>query len=398
MGVKPVIADRDRAEETPFLRRNLVQSLVTVGLSVSDAAEVAQRVRVQLDAEGGAVDEERLRALVSVDLERHFGARTGLLYRSAQLQGRILVRNGRRLEPFSVGVLTRHLEGCGIRFEEASRGAHLVESQLRELDTPVVDHRTLRRIVYATLSQRCCAAGADRFLSRCHLQDSATPLILLIGGATGVGKSTVATRLAYLLDIVRTQSTDMMREIIRCYLAGHVAPTLGFSSFDAWKGLPRAGPLARQPPDEDPVVAGFLAQCGNVKVALEATIERAVKERHDLIVDGVHVLPSWLDLTGIAAKAVVIPLVLAVTTKSRLDEHLLQRSKEQPDRDSDLHRRTLDAIWQLQGFMVEQAEREGVPVIANWNLDETVWTIMDVIMHQVGVRFPPDPDRLFALG
>ena len=100
----------------------------------------------------------------------------------------------------------------------------------------------------------------DSFLSRCRFNDSGEPLIILLGGATGTGKSTLATRLAYLLDIVRTQSTDMMREIIRCYLVPHVAPTLGYSSFDAWRGLPQVEGSAASA--QDPVIAGFLAQFG----------------------------------------------------------------------------------------------------------------------------------------
>jgi 2-phosphoglycerate kinase len=100
------------------------------------------------------------------------------------------------------------------------------------------------------------------------------------------------------LDIVRTQSTDMMREIIRCYLVPHVAPTLGYSSFDAWRGLPQVEGSAASA--QDPVIAGFLAQFGTVRVALEATIVRAVKERTDLIVDGVHVMPTYLGPGGVA--------------------------------------------------------------------------------------------------
>jgi len=186
----------------------------------------------------------------------------------------------------------------------------------------------------------------------------------------------------------------MMREIIRCYLVPHVAPTLGFSSFDAWRGLPEVEPLPTSAATENPVVSGFLAQFGTVRVALEATIQRAVKERHDLIVDGVHVLPSRLDLVGIEEKAVVVPLVLAVTTLAKLDDHLLRRSREQPDRDSDRHRSTLEGIWQLQAFMVDQADKAGIPVIANWSVEETIESTMDQVMGQIGKRFPPDPSSL----
>ncbi len=395
MGARLFVVDSELGDRTPFLRGILVQSLVALGLSFPDAYDLTQHIRGLLDKEGGPVEKARLRDMVAAELEQRFGAQTRLAYTTERPRdGQITVRTGTREEAFSVGVLTRHLEGCGIRFEEATRGAHLVQSFLRERADPVIDHRELRRIVFETLSQRCCAEAAHRYLSRCHLRDSGVPLILLIGGATGAGKSTVATRLAYLLDIVRTQSTDMMREIIRCYLVPHVAPTLGYSSFDAWRGLPGVDARRSQPESDDLVVSGFLAQFGTVKVALEATIARAVKEQHDLIIDGVHVLPSRLDLAAIGQKALIVPMVLAVTTRGRLDDHLLRRGREQPRRDSEHHRRTLDEIWRLQAFMVDQAERNGIPVIATWGLDETVASVMDEVVRQIGIRFPPRSESL----
>jgi 2-phosphoglycerate kinase len=184
----------------------------------------------------------------------------------------------------------------------------------------------------------------------------------------------------------------MMREIIRCYLVPHVAPTLGYSSFDAWRGLPRIEGSAASA--QDPVVAGFLAQFGTVRVALEATITRAVKERTDLIVDGVHVLPTHLDLTEVQDKAVLVPLMLAVTTRDRLDEQFKRRGHEAPDRDSDRHREMLSEIWTLQTFMVDQAQKADIPVLVNWDMNETVSHVMDEVMRRIGERFPPDPEVL----
>jgi len=66
------------------------------------------------------------------------------------------------------------------------------------------------------------------------------------------------------------------------------------------------------------VIAGFLPQHANVKPALEATIARARKERHDLIVDGVRVLPMELDLASACEAAVVVSVMLTVTTRQQL--------------------------------------------------------------------------------
>jgi 2-phosphoglycerate kinase len=392
MSDKPFIKDPETGRRMPFLGGVLVQSLVSIGLSFPDAYEVAQRMRSKLEQEGRPVEASRLREMVGEDLEHRFGPQVRLAYAIGNTQGhQIKVRTGHREEAFSVGLLTRRLEGSGIRYEDAVRGAQLVDRALRERGESVVDRGALRRIVFETLQSSCCPESADRYLSRCRFRDSGLPLILLMGGATAVGKSTAATRLASLLDIVRIQSTDMMREIIRCYLMGHVAPTLDYSSFDAWRGLPEVDPLLTRRAPDNLIVSGFLAQFGNIKVALEATIARAIKEREHLIIEGVHVLPSRLNLASIADKAVVIPLVLALTTRASLEDHLIQRSHEQPDRESANHRRKLEEIWTLQTFMIDQAERSGIPVIAARGADETVASVMDEVMRQIGRRFPPCP-------
>ena len=388
---KPFVIEHSTGRKNPFLRGILVQSLVTAGISFQDAYDVARHIRERLDAQEGPLDTQHLRQLVAEELERRFGAVVRRLYEAEGQRDRpLLIHKNGRVEPFSIGVLTRYLEGCGIPHQDAAKGARLVHDHLRSRSEAMIERESLRRIIYETLNQDCCHGAADRFLSRCRFNDSGEPLIILIGGTTGAGKSTVAAQLAYLLDIVRTQSTDMMREIIRSYLVPHVAPTLDFSSFDAWRGLPHAGESS----GDDPIITGFLSQFGIVRVALEATIQRAVKERQHLIVDGVHVLPSHLDLEAIRHKAILAPLMIAVTTRTHLDDHLVQRSREQPDRDSAHHREMLDAIWQLQSFLVDQAEKAGVPVIANWDPEETLASIMEEINARIRERFPPDPQAM----
>jgi 2-phosphoglycerate kinase len=396
---KLFVIDSATGQKVPFLRGVLVQSLIAVGLPFSDAYNLAHRVRGRLDASEETWDTVRLHKLVADEIEHSFNKERRRAYELGDAQTRpVLVAKAGREEPFSVDLLGRHLEGCGVRNEEALEVASLVQESLRRHGQGSIDRSGLRRIVYDTLRATCNADTAENFLSRCRFDDSGEPLIILIGGATGAGKSTVASRIAYLYDIVRTQSTDMMREIIRCYLVPHVAPTLDYSSFDAWQGLPEIDPVRGQTTTDNPVVSGFLAQFDTVKVALEATIQRAVMERNDLIVDGVHVLPVGLDLSTINDTAVVVPVMLAVATMERLDDQLKRRSREQPHRDAKHQRQALERIWELQGFMAGQAEKAGVPVISGDELGETVEQVIDEIMRRIALRFPPDLSVLAETG
>jgi len=391
---KLIVIRSSTDEKVPFLRGVLVQSLTDVGLPFEDAYAVAQGIREELERSEGITTPE-LRQLVAKDVEKRFGQPMREAYEAGREADReILVHSPTRERPFSVGILSRQLRGCAIGTDEALEAARSVQEVLRRRAILEIEHRDLRRVIFETLGEEISTEAAERFLSRCRFEDSGEPLILLIGGATGTGKSTVTSELAYLLSITRTQSTDIMREIIRCYLVPHVAPTLAYSSFDAWRGLPEVEPLEGQMISDNPVVTGFLSQFGTVKVALEATIHRAIQERHHLIVDGVHVLPSRLDLKGTRKKAVVVTAMLVVTTIERLSRQITHRSREQPERSSSLHRDRIDSIWELQSFFIDQAERAAIPVIANWSVDETVQQIVREVMAEILARYPPDEAAL----
>jgi 2-phosphoglycerate kinase len=186
----------------------------------------------------------------------------------------------------------------------------------------------------------------------------------------------------------------MMREIIRSYLAPHVVPTLGYSSFDAWRGLPEIKTPEGQRETDNPVIAGFMAQSANVRSALEATIARVLKERHDMIIDGIHVLPMELDLSKARKAAVVVPVMLAVTTRNQLENQLSWRSREQPDRVSSSYLEKMDAIWELQSFLLNLADKANVPIIANWSIEDTVREILLEVNRRISERYPPDPGIL----
>ena len=271
------------------------------------------------------------------------------------------------------------------------RGARMVHAALRKTGHREIDHKALRRVIYRCLSEHCSQDIADRYLSWRRFENSGTPLVILIGGTTGCGKSTVSAELAYRLDIARHQSTDMMREIIRSYLSPQMIPTLGYSSFEAWRGLPGSEGMVK-PPIENPVVAGFLSQFTAMKLALEATIERSINERHHLILEGVHVVPTEMDLDKFEKQAVIIPIKLASMKKKLLQKQLQRRGREEGRGKSEHQIEYLDDIWELQSWLLDEADRDGIAIIENWYIEDTVRAALDLIIGALMKRFPPHPD------
>lgn len=388
---KLFIIESDTNERIPFLRGVLVESLVRTGLSFQDAYLVAQSIRGKLgnNAQNNAeITTDALKKRVFAEVRDRFGSRLAKSYQLGSSRERqIMIQTSTDELPFSAGILSRSLQACAIERMDALETAKQVHESLQKGEKTLIDHVALRDIVYQRLKEHCSQSAADRFLSWRRFKESGLPLIVLVGGITGTGKSTLTTELAYQLNIVRTQSTDMMREIVRCYLPPTEIPTLSYSSFEAWRGLTEEGQSESEAGDAE-VIRGFLSQYKVVKHGLEATIYRAVKENHDLIIDGVHVLPSKLELDIARDQAIVIPMMLAVPHKKTLRKRLKYREREQPERASSRYLKQLDQIWILQSYLVMEAEEHKIPLIINIEIEETLNEILMHISNTISRYFP----------
>jgi 2-phosphoglycerate kinase len=387
---KLFIIESSTGERIPFLRGVLVESLVRAGLSFQDAYLVAQSIRGNLE-NNTEISTDTLRERVSAEVRERFGSSLAKSYELGSSRERqIMVQTSTDEVPFSAGILSRSLQACAIHRMDALETAKRVHESLQKGETTVIDHVALRKIVYERLKEHCSQSVAERFLSWRRFKESDLPLIVLVGGITGTGKSTLTTELAYQLNIVRTQSTDMVREIVRCYLPPTKIPTLSYSSFEAWRGLKEDGESVHES-DDTAVIRGFLSQFKVVKQGLEATIHRAVKENHDLIVDGVHVLPSKLELDIARDQAIVIPLMLVVPHKKTLRKRLKHREREQPERASSRYLKQLDQIWILQSYLVSEAEEHKIPLIINREIEEALDEILMHISNTITRHFPANP-------
>lgn len=384
---KLFITEGTSGEKIPFLRGVLVESLARAGLSFQDAYLLAQDVRDSL-ANKSEITIETLKQQVSEELRERFGASLAKSYELGTSQERqIMVRTENEQVPFSAGILSRSLQACAIDRTDALETAKQIHEYLRRGDSSIIDHIDLRQIIHEQLKEHCSKSAAKRFLSWERFRDSGLPLIVLVGGITGTGKSTLTTELAYQLNIVRTQSTDMMREIVRCYFPPKKIPTLSYSSFEAWRGLKKEDDPSSDADDEE-VIRGFLSQFEIVQRGLEATINRAVKETHDLIVDGVHVLPSKLELDFTKDQAIVIPLMLVVPNKKTLTKRLKRRAKEQPERASSRYLEQIEKIWTLQSYLVAEAEEHKIPMILNVDAEEALQELLGHISKTITQHFP----------
>lgn len=191
------------------------------------------------------------------------------------------------------------------------------------------------------------------------------PVILLIGGATGTGKSTVATEAAHRLGINRVTSTDFFRQTLRAFFAPEYMPSIHRSSFDAGDG--------------ETLVDAFVEQAGNVLIAVEASVERALQEGWSLVLEGVHLVPGMLSVE--ADDAIIVQCVLSIEDEAAHAAHFwIRDATSQGLRPVQKYLDRLSDIRRLQDYIVERARDTGVPVIENANVEQAIGAVIELVL------------------
>jgi 2-phosphoglycerate kinase len=286
-----------------------------------------------------------------------------------------LVSDGHRV-PFSKGLLATALTSTGLPPQRAYAVALDVEWQLLQADEHEISVDELRLRVEKVLGD----SGEQMYLQRYRIWNRMAaedrPVIVLIGGATGVGKSTIAAQVAQRLGIVRVISTDAIRQTMRAFFSENLMPSVHHSSYEA--GLAVRMPVG---PGVDAGLLGFMEQVEMVSVGIGAIIDRATKERTSLVVEGVHMVPGMLtpapaDISGV----LLLPLVVSVRDEALHRSHFLVR--EQQTSGKRVLARYLQGfaeIRKIQAFILERAATEGTLVVDNINIDDTVGTVVDAL-------------------
>jgi len=273
--------------------------------------------------------------------------------------------------------MAKTLAGTGLRPERAYELARLIEQELvreHEEDTFTEEHlNELAAQVLAEHEGEEAVRGLKRYRT---LQELDLPLILLIGGATGTGKSTVTTEVAHRLGITRVASTDFVRQTMRAFFSVDFMPSIHYSSFNA------AAAVAAPAEAKDPTLVGFNDQTRNVLVGVRAVIDRALTERYSMALEGVHVVPGLVPAA--VEGAVVVQALLAIEDEDEHARHFWVRDAGSEGlRPVAKYLDSLGDIRRIQAYLVERAEKAGVPVIENSRVERTAEAVIRLVLEQV---------------
>ena len=280
--------------------------------------------------------------------------------------------------PYSKGLMAQTLMATGLAPEQAYAVAAAVERRLRRRGPAALTLAGLREIACEQLGDQQGDVLIARFRQWQRLRRLETPLIVLIGGATGVGKSTLATELAHRLGITRVIGTDMVRQTMRAFFAPELMPAIHTSSFDAASAV-----RVPVPRETDLSKVGFIEQTKAVSVGIEALIARGIDEAQRMVVEGVHIVPGFLERSR-WREALVLEFVLAVSDRDRHRSHFTVRDWEtggiRPLRRYVEH---FAQIRRIQKYIVSRAREMDVPVVDGASLDENLSAVLGTILDRV---------------
>jgi 2-phosphoglycerate kinase len=277
-------------------------------------------------------------------------------------------------QPFSKGLMARALIRAGVTAERAVELARTIEKDLSERGRHILDLERLEELAIDVLGEED-GMSAIRHLRRTNeLRELDIPVIVLIGGATGTGKSTVATEVAYRLGITRVTSTDFVRQTMRAFFSPEFLPAIHMSSFDAGKALPSA-----QEAEVDPLLHGFLEQTRHVLVGVQAAVDRSLEEGWSTVLEGVHLVPGMLP--GQIESALTVECVVAIENEETHAGHFWIRDLSSDGvRPLDKYLDRIGDIRYLQDFIVERAQVEGVPVIENSEREKAISAVLELVL------------------
>lgn len=295
----------------------------------------------------------------------------------------IVVRRRDSGLPYSKGFMAQSIMATGLAPARSYELARCIEERLRRTGVTEVSLLELRSLTEAVLLEKEGADAVERFRGWQRLDRMDRPLVVLIGGTAGTGKSTLATSLAHRLGITRLTATDMIRHVLRAFFAENVMPDVHYSSFEARAavGLHDAG--------EDLDLLGFRAQAEHVGSGVRAIIDRAIRERTPLVLEGVHLVPGILP-PDLLRRALVVHAVLVVSDEAAHRSHFEMRGEAQSRGPAHRYIEALPTIRKLQDYLVERAQREGVPVLANESIDGSLATMLSLVLEAVGELETPD--------
>ena len=373
----------------PFMRGMLAHKLMQRGLSFDQAYQISKDARSYFQQKGEVTTESLMQSVDELIVARYGQEVLKELNSELFPSGKqISVFRRNATAPFSKGLLTQSITSAGVKPEEAYQIAFYMEADLMKQGIFRISKKKLFDEVYKTISKKYSPEIAELYKLASRIDELDKPLIIYIGGASGTGKSVMATFLAGRLGINKITGTDTIREIMRLVFKRDLLPSLHNSSIRAGIGMPKTLDKSNR------LIGGFCLQAQQVSVGVKAVVDRAIKEKTSMIIEGIHLLPYMQQILKEGTKrAYHIPITLSLLNEKYHKDRFFERGKSNELRKIEPYLRSFENIRIIHEFCASESEHYEIEVVDNEDFDETTNTLIQLIINtlqeQVNSTLPP---------
>jgi len=272
----------------------------------------------------------------------------------------VVVHKGHGL-PYSKGLMAQALSAIALSQERSFELARLIERRLAERGQAEIEVVELDALVEEVLLSEEGETAAARYRRWRRLDRLDRPLVVLLGGTTGVGKSTLATMLAARLGVNRVIATDVIRQVLRAFFTREAMPTVHGSAFEMGG------------------ITGYRDQAERVGIGIHAIVERAAAEGKPVVVEGVHVVPGGVH-PRVRERCVLVEALVVVEDPELHRGHFSLRPGSRP---ADRYLDHFEEIRRLQDHLWERARSERVAIVDNASVDSTLARLMELVLDAV---------------
>lgn len=288
----------------------------------------------------------------------------------------ILIKDKKHGLPYSKGLMAQSFTATGLSPARAYLAAQRIQDEMRERDLRQVTMAELVEMSVAVLEEQAGPEFALRYRRLREVANLDRPVVILIGGTTGVGKSTIATEIAHRLGITRIVSTDSIREVMRGIFTRELMPAIYESSFNAWRGL-----RVPVPHGANPVIVGFREQTAAVITGIRSLIERASVEGESLVIEGVHMVPGYIEPSQFKNASVVQLLVAVDDEEAHRSHFYIREVQTDGTRPFEKYRANFGNIRLLGRYIEDLAVEHGIPIVHSHQLDRTVAEVLELVVN-----------------
>ena len=197
--------------------------------------------------------------------------------------------------------------------------------------------------------------------------DEDRPIIILLGGVSGTGKTTVGNLLVEEMGLSHHISTGFLRAAIGHLLPEPEAKLLQRHTYDAYQEL-----NGHVPDGRSLLMEGAFQQSTLLRPGIESCIKRALREGIGMVLEGSHFIPGAIDPASSGAHLLCI---LDVPDREELKHRALSPNHSRRR----LSEEQLARLFQLQDEILEMARAHGQPVVLNDDLPSAVAEVRNLV-------------------